>query len=62
MARTGLGSRNSTLRLFVVFAAVTLVPVLLLGLVLAASYRTEAQRRGLAVGHSQAVLLSHTAV
>ncbi|MBV8462667.1 MAG: bifunctional diguanylate cyclase/phosphodiesterase [Acidimicrobiales bacterium] len=62
MARPALPRSGSPLRLFLVFAAVTLVPVLVLGLVLAASYRTEAQRRGLAEGRSEAALIARTAV
>src|SRR6202142_3759557 len=39
-----------------------LVPVILLGLVLAASYRNEEDQRGLAQGRSEAVLMAQTAV
>ncbi len=53
---------RSTIRLFVVQALVALVPVLLLFAVLAATFRTEANRRGLAEGRSEAVLLARTAV
>jgi diguanylate cyclase len=53
---------NSTTLLFVMFAAITLVPVLLLGVILSASYRTEANRRGLAEGGSEALLMARTAV
>ena len=57
------GSRgNSTTALFIAFAAITLVPVLLLGLTLSASYRSEANRRGLAQGGSEALLMAQTAV
>ncbi len=49
-------------RLFVRYAAVSVLPVLLLGVVLAASYRAEANRRGLAEGESEAALVAHTAV
>ena len=49
-------------RLFAVHAAITLVPVLLLGLVLANGYRSEARQRGLAEGRSEAVLVARTAV
>ena len=38
------------------------MPVVLLGTALAANYRTEARRRGLAVGRSEALLISKTAV
>ncbi|HEY5108882.1 MAG TPA: bifunctional diguanylate cyclase/phosphodiesterase [Acidimicrobiales bacterium] len=50
------------MRQFVVFAAISLVPVLVLGLVLAGSYRSEAARRGLAQGRSEALLMAQTAV
>jgi diguanylate cyclase (GGDEF)-like protein len=62
MSRPASPRPGSPLRLFVAFAAVTLVPVLVLGVVLALSYRTEAQRRGMAEGRSEAALLAHTAV
>jgi diguanylate cyclase (GGDEF)-like protein len=45
-----------------VFAVVSLIPVLLLGLVLAASYRSDAAERGLAEGRAQAQLFAHVAV
>jgi diguanylate cyclase len=53
---------DSTVRQFFVFAAISLVPVLVLGLVLAGSYRSEAVRRGLAQARSEAVLMAQTAV
>jgi diguanylate cyclase (GGDEF)-like protein len=60
---TGLhGTQRSKMRLFVPYAAVSLVPVLLLGIVLAAAIRAEAARRGLAEGRSEAVLVAQTAV
>jgi diguanylate cyclase len=62
MSRISSTRRESTARLFVTFAAITLVPVLLLGFILAASYRSEANRRGLAVGRSEALLMAQTAV
>ena len=49
-------------RLFATHAAITLIPVLILGLVLAAGYRSEARQRGLAVGKSEALLVAQTAV
>ena len=55
-------SPGSALRLFLLFAVVSLVPVLVLGLVLAASYRTDAAARGLAEGRAQAQLFAHIAV
>lgn len=39
-----------------------LVPVLLIGLVLGVSYRSEATRRGLAQGQSEAVILAESAI
>jgi hypothetical protein len=49
-------------RLFAVYAAISLIPVLVLGVVLAASLRGEAKVRGLAEGQSEAVLVARTAV
>ena len=54
--------RDSPARLFVTFAVIMLAGVLLLGLVLALSYRAEATRRGLAQGRSEAILMAQTAV
>jgi diguanylate cyclase (GGDEF)-like protein len=58
------GSRapQSVTRLFVMFAAISLVPVVLLGAVLAESYRKEARRRGIAEGRSEAALVAAAAV
>ncbi len=50
------------MRAFAVYAAVSLVAVVVLGVVLAASYRVEARRRGVAEGRSEAQLLASTAV
>jgi diguanylate cyclase (GGDEF)-like protein len=49
-------------RLFAIYAVISFVPVLVLGLVLASSYRHEAQRRGLDEGRSEAKLIAQTAV
>ncbi|MEY2591485.1 MAG: hypothetical protein QOJ67_3469, partial [Acidimicrobiaceae bacterium] len=49
-------------RLFAPHAAVSLIPVLLLGGALAYSYRSEAQDRGLSAGRAQATLVAQTAV
>ena len=49
-------------RLFATYAVISVVPVLVLGLVLAGSYRHEAEQRGLAEGRSEAVLIATTAV
>jgi diguanylate cyclase len=49
-------------RLFVAFAAITLVPVFVLGAVLAASYRSEARRRGIAEGRSEGSLIGKTLI
>jgi diguanylate cyclase (GGDEF)-like protein len=53
---------RATIRLFVVSAALSLVPVVLLGLVMSRSSRSEAQRRGLAEGRSEAQLIAQTAI
>jgi diguanylate cyclase (GGDEF)-like protein len=62
MMSTSPQKRESTVKLFATFAVIMLVPVVLLGLVLATSYRREADRRGLAQGQSEAVLMAQTAV
>ena len=49
-------------RLFATYAAITAVPVVLLGLSLAGSYRSEALQRGVAVGRSEALLVAQTGV
>jgi diguanylate cyclase (GGDEF)-like protein len=49
-------------RLFWFYAAVCLVPVLVLGIVLAATLRGEARQRGLAEGQAEAGLVARTAV
>ena len=49
-------------RLFATHAAIILVPVLLLGAALAMSYRSEARRRGIAEGRSEAQLVAQTAI
>jgi diguanylate cyclase len=60
---TGLHrGQRSKVRLFALYAVLSLVPVLLLGVVLAAAIRSEAARRGLAEGRSEAVLVARTAV
>jgi diguanylate cyclase (GGDEF)-like protein len=59
----GLGERNrSTVRLFLVYACASLVPVLALGLVLSAALRAEARARGTAEGRAHASLLARTAI
>ena len=44
------------------YGAISLVPVLLLGLVLSWSYRAEARQRGVAEGRSEALVVAQTAV
>jgi diguanylate cyclase (GGDEF)-like protein len=53
---------RATFRLFVVSAALSLVPVVILGLVMASSYGSEARRRGIAEGRLQAQLIAQTAI
>jgi diguanylate cyclase (GGDEF)-like protein len=48
--------------MFALYAAISLVPVLVLGIVLAVSLRSEAKRRGLAEGRSEAALIAHSAI
>jgi diguanylate cyclase (GGDEF)-like protein len=50
------------LRLVVAYAAISLVPVVILGLALSWSYRSEARQRGIAEGRSEALLVARTAV
>jgi len=53
---------HSLARLFVSRATIALVPVMVLGAVLAWSYRVEARQRGVAEGRSQAALVAETAI
>jgi diguanylate cyclase (GGDEF)-like protein len=48
--------------LFATYAAISLVPILLLGVVLAGNLRGRADQRGLAEGRSEAILVARTAV
>src|SRR3954447_23390471 len=57
-----LGDGRTVWRLFLTYAAATLVPVVLLGLVLSYALAQEARRRGLAVGKAEAGLVARTAV
>jgi diguanylate cyclase (GGDEF)-like protein len=49
-------------RLFITYAAITALPVMLLGFVLAANYRSDANQRGVSEGRSEAMLVAETAV
>ena len=53
---------RASARLFLPHAALSAIPVLVLGLVLGVNYQSEARRRGLADGRSQANLVAQTAV
>src|SRR5438105_12878699 len=53
---------RSATRLFLVYAAVSAVPVVLLGFLLAGTYRIEAARRGLDEGRSESALVATTSV
>jgi diguanylate cyclase (GGDEF)-like protein len=53
---------RSAFRLFAVYAAISAVAVLVLGLTLAASYRSEATRRGVDEGVAQSQLVATTAI
>src|ERR1700722_18962898 len=55
-------TRRPTGRLFGIYAAVTLVPVVVLGIVLAITFRGDANRRGLAEGRSEAGVIAQTAI
>jgi PAS domain S-box-containing protein len=49
-------------RLFAKYAAISLIPVLVLGAVLAVSFRNEARARGLDEGKAEAMLVRRTAI
>ena len=49
-------------RLFITYAAITALPVMLLGFALAAAYQKEANQRGVSEGLSEAKLVAETAV
>ncbi|MDQ1724451.1 MAG: hypothetical protein QOG52_1479, partial [Frankiaceae bacterium] len=49
---------HSAARLFAIFAALALIPVLVLGLVIVTQSKSEAERRGLAQGQAQAEVLA----
>jgi diguanylate cyclase (GGDEF)-like protein len=50
------------LRLFAVYAVVSVIPILALGLVLASHFRQEAQQRGIDQGRTEAQLIAQTAI
>jgi diguanylate cyclase (GGDEF)-like protein len=54
--------KGSTARLFARYAVASLVPVLLLGLVLATSFRQEANDRALSEAHTEAKLIAQTGI
>ena len=58
--RTGGG--RSAGRLFLAYAAGSLVPVLVLGLVLSSALAREARNRGMAAGRAEATLVARTAI
>jgi diguanylate cyclase len=53
---------RSASRLFATYAIASLIPVLVLGLVLADSYRRDANARGLSEGRAKTALLARTAI
>jgi hypothetical protein len=55
-------ARRSTARLFAVYAVVSLIPILALGLILASHFRQEAQQRGVDQARAEAQLIAQTAV
>jgi diguanylate cyclase len=57
-----LSTHRSMVRLLATYAAISLVPIIVLGLVLAWSYGSEARQRGVAEGRSEAVLVAQTAI
>lgn len=58
----GPPARQTVLRLLASYAAISLVPVILLGIVLGISYRSEARQRGIEEGRSEALVVAQTAV
>jgi diguanylate cyclase (GGDEF)-like protein len=60
--RRNAPARHRTARLFAVYAAITLVPVILLGAVLALTFRAETNQSGLKEGQAEAVQIARTAV
>src|SRR5262245_7796203 len=55
-------SRRVTVRLFAASALLSVVPIIVLGFVLSASYRAEAKRRGMAQARSEAEIIGQTAI
>jgi hypothetical protein len=53
---------RSTWRLFLAYAAASLVPVLVLGVVLSFAVAREARSRGLTEGRAEAALVARTAI
>lgn len=58
----GPAKHRPMVRLLASYAAISLVPVILLGFVLSWSYRSEARQRGIAEGRSEALVIAQTAV
>jgi diguanylate cyclase len=59
---SAFAAQRSMVRLFAIYAAITFVPVFALGVVLAITFRADANQRGLAQGRSEAALIAQTAV
>jgi diguanylate cyclase (GGDEF)-like protein len=55
-------ARRATARLFAVYAIVSVIPILALGLVLASHFRQEAQQRGIDQARAEAQLVAQTAI
>jgi diguanylate cyclase len=55
-------ARHSTARLFAVYAVVSLIPIVALGLILASHFRQQAQQRGLSQARAEAQLIAETAI
>ena len=62
MSRAAPGARRTGSRLFVTYAVASLVPVIVLGAVLAHGYRQEAVERGLDHGRAQAAVIEEMAI
>jgi diguanylate cyclase (GGDEF)-like protein len=55
-------ARRSTARLFAVYAVVTLIPIVVLGFILAAHFRHEAQQGGIHEARAEAQVIAQTAI
>ena len=57
-----MSGKRSGLRLFAFYVVVTLVPIVVLGVVITRSIRTDLEQQGLNQGHATAQAISHSAI